>query len=358
MATLKQFLADASPSEIRYTAATKTQRSTTARMRMDALTRDDPQMTYNARCASRVMNKRVMILLSGETGTGKEAFARAVHDASERAAENFVALNCAAIPETLVESELFGYQHGAFTGARRDGMQGRITESSGGTLFLDEIGDMPCHLQTRLLRVLEDSELRPLGSTSSVHVDLHVISATNRDLSGLVETGEFRKDLYYRLNALVLHLPPLRDRKDLMALIETFLVTENDNAQDLRLEQAALDRLLRYSWPGNIRELRNVLRTAIALSDGRMVRIEDLPKHVTDGSSKRCGVNRESPQQNAGEADHSHTNYTPLETAEREIILATLKNCRWNVTTTAQTLRLSRSTLYRKAKRLGIELVL
>ena len=358
MTSLKQLLPNTSPPEISHTSAATIQRSIAAHIQLETLCRDDPQMAYNARCATRVINKRVTILLSGETGTGKEEFARAVHNASDRAEENFVALNCAAIPETLVESELFGYRHGAFTGARRDGMQGRIAESSGGTLFLDEIGDMPCHLQTRLLRVLEDSELRPLGSTSPVHVNLHVISATNRDLTKLVETGEFREDLYYRLNALVLHLPALRDRQDLMALIEVFLVTENDNARDLRLEKTVLNSLLRYPWPGNIRELRNVLRTAIALSDGETVRLEDLPKYVRDGSPKRSGVNSESPQTCASEAGHSHANYTPLETAERELILTTLKNCRWNVTSTAQTLRLSRSTLYRKAKRLGIELVL
>ncbi len=351
--SLKQFSPDTPLCEVPRAPKTSNTSSKLDLLSLDLLCRDDPQMAYNAHCATRVMDKSVMILLSGETGTGKEAFARAVHNASNRAHANFVALNCAAIPETLIESELFGYKHGAFTGARRDGLKGRVAESSGGTLFLDEIGDMPCHLQTRLLRVLEDSELRPLGSTCPEHVDLHVISATNRDLAELVELGDFREDLYYRLNALVLHLPPLRKRKDLARLINMFLSQENDEMGALEVEQDALDHLQHYSWPGNIRELRNVLRTAIALSDGNKLRKKDLPQYLGD----KLAYRKKSRQQGDSSDKDSQKNYTPLENVEREIILSTLHSCRWNVSKTAHKLRLSRSTLYRKAKRLDIDLL-
>jgi transcriptional regulator with PAS, ATPase and Fis domain len=164
-------------------------------MTLEGLKGADPCMAYNVRCAERLLNKDVAILLLGETGTGKEAFARAIHEASHRASKPFVTVNCAAIPESLIESELFGYQHGAFTGARRQGMRGKILQASGGTLFLDEIGDMPLHLQTRLLRVLEEREVLPLGCETPIPVDLHVISATHRNLWELVARGEFREDL-------------------------------------------------------------------------------------------------------------------------------------------------------------------
>jgi transcriptional regulator of acetoin/glycerol metabolism len=188
-------------------------------------------------------------------------------------------------------------------------------------------------------------------------VELHVISATNRNLGKLVEKGEFREDLYYRLNGLVLHLPALRERKDLRRLIHMFLMQENDGVREFQVEQEALDRLLHYAWPGNIRELRNVLRTAVALSDGNRVRLEDLPQHVREGLFNRDLKHRQTRHQIHPMERDSQTYYTPLETAEREIILSTLKHCRWNVTTTAHKLRLSRSTLYRKAKRLDINLL-
>ena len=162
-------------------------------------------MAYNADCARRVMNKRVNILLTGETGTGKEAFTKAIHDASARAGKPFVAVNCASIPETLIESELFGYKYGAFTGARQEGRRGKILQAHGGTLFLDEIGDMPPALQTRLLRVLEEKEVLPLGSDTPVPVDVFLISATHRNLQEHIATGAFREDLYYRLNGCLLY---------------------------------------------------------------------------------------------------------------------------------------------------------
>ncbi len=318
---------------------------------MKRLIGGDPRMAYNARCASRVADKDVYILLTGETGTGKEVFARAVHEASARAGRPFVALNCAAIPESLIESELFGYKHGAFTGARREGMRGCVLESSGGTLFLDEIGDMPYALQTRLLRVLESREVVPLGGQAPVSVDLHVISATHRDLKTLVENGSFREDLYFRLNGISLHLPALRERRDLEQILRCVLAAENDTGEVISVDHVAFNQLLRYPWPGNIRELRNVVRTALALSDDGIIRLADLPKEIavyrdTAGPCSGPPVVAAEP---AGQGECS-----PLEAAEREALLRELERNRWNVTVSAERLGMSRSTLYRKLKKYDI----
>ena len=313
----------------------------------------DPRMAYNVRCARRIADKNVFILLNGETGTGKEAFARAIHAASMRGDKPFIALNCASIPETLIESELFGYKHGAFTGARREGMRGSILESDGGTLFLDEIGDMPPHLQTRLLRVLETKDVLPLGSQTPVKVDLHVISATNRDLRTLIEQAQFREDLYYRLNGLTMTLPPLRERLDLESLIRCALAAENDTGATVSIEDVAFDRLMKYHWPGNLRELRNVLRTALALSDDGIIRLADLPKAIADLNRERRSDNIESGLATE-DLETPLGTCTPLETAERDALLKELEQNHWNVTLTADKLKMSRSTLYRKLKKYEI----
>ncbi len=313
----------------------------------------DPHMAYNVRCARRVADKSIFVLLNGETGTGKEAFARAIHAASRRAERPFIALNCASIPESLIESELFGYKHGAFTGARREGMRGSILESDGGTLFLDEIGDMPAHLQTRLLRVLETKDVLPLGSQTPVKVDLHVISATNRDLRTLIEQGEFREDLYYRLNGLTLTLPRLQDRHDLKSLVRCALAAENDSGDTVSIEDVAFEKLLKYHWPGNLRELRNILRTALALSDDGIIRLADLPKQIADLDQEKRDRNAESSLVNE-EFESPLGECTPLETAERDALLNELEHNHWNVTLTAEKLRMSRSTLYRKLKKYDI----
>jgi transcriptional regulator with PAS, ATPase and Fis domain len=181
---------------------------------LEDLAGEDPQMLRNVRSAYRIADSGVSVLIQGPTGSGKEAFAHAMHLVSRRAERPFVAVNCAAIPETLIESELFGYKPGAFTGARKEGMRGKILQSAGGTLFLDEIGDMPLTLQTRLLRVLEEQEIVPLGSETAIKVDLHVIAASHRNLREMIANGTFREDLYYRLNGITLELPALRDRAD------------------------------------------------------------------------------------------------------------------------------------------------
>ena len=317
---------------------------------LETLAGKDPLMDYNVNCIRRVMNKRVNILLTGETGTGKEAFTRAIHDASERSDKPFVAVNCASIPETLIESELFGYKYGAFTGARQEGRRGKILQAHGGTLFLDEIGDMPPPLQTRLLRVLEEKEVLPLGSDTPVPVDVFLISATHRNLQEHMATGAFREDLYYRLNGLELRLPALRERSDRLLLIRNVLAAESDSV-NLRIAEDALMALNAYSWPGNIRQLRNVLRTAAALCDDQCIRLENLPAEIT-GSAPHESAWRAL---NYGAIMPSATATGGLAQAEREALLSQLDRHGWNITNTAAHLGFSRNTLYRKMRKHGIQ---
>lgn len=305
---------------------------------LEAVSGKDLRMAHNARCARRVMNKRVNILLTGETGTGKEVFTKAIHDASARAGKPFVAVNCAAIPENLIESELFGYKYGAFTGARHEGRRGKILQASGGTLFLDEIGDMPLPLQTRLLRVLEDKEVTPLGGDTPVPVDLYLISATHRNLRERVEIGAFREDLYYRLNGLELKLPALRERGDRLLLIFGLLAEEDEGA-GVSITEEAFEALDGYAWPGNIRQLRNVLRTAVALCEDQIVRIEDLPAEIVGLMS-------------SGAVPGTVGGFVQ---AEREALLGELDRQSWNITNTAARLGVSRNTLYRKMRKHGIK---
>src|SRR5579885_1373866 len=255
-------------------------RALTRPLTLEELAGEDAQMLRNIRCAHRIADTNVSVLIQGPTGSGKEAFAHAMHLASRRAGRPFIAVNCAAIPETLIESELFGYKSGAFTGARREGLRGRIVQSSGGTLFLDEIGDMPLALQSRLLRVLEEREVLPLGSEGAIAVDLHVLAASHRNLREMIARGTFREDLYYRLNGITLELPALCERTDKERLIQHALAAETGNGRPAAIERDALQRLLAYSWPGNVRELRNVIRTALAICDGGVVRALDLPREI------------------------------------------------------------------------------
>jgi transcriptional regulator with PAS, ATPase and Fis domain len=215
----------------------------------------------------RVIDRDIPLLVLGETGTGKELLARAVHQDSSRARQAFVAVNCASIPESLIEAELFGYEDGAFTGARRKGASGRILQANGGTLFLDEIGDMPLALQARLLRVLQERCVTPLGSQKSITVDIAVIGATHRNLREMIDAGQFREDLYYRLNGLAVRLPALRDRCDLGAVARRILLAECP--QDTpRISPSVMALFEAYGWPGNIRQLANVLRTAAVMAAG------------------------------------------------------------------------------------------
>jgi transcriptional regulator of acetoin/glycerol metabolism len=317
-------------------------------------------MQHNFNCAQQLFGKRVPILLQGATGTGKEAFARALHQMSPWANRAFVAVNCGSIPESLIESELFGYTRGAFTDADRHGRPGKILQSSGGTLFLDEIGDMPLTLQTRLLRVIEEYEIVPLGGDTPVPVELHVISASHRDIRLMVQEGEFREDLYYRLNGTTLHLPMLRDRADRAELIEVLLHEENPTGDPVRIQPDALHALLNYYWPGNIRQLRNVLRTAAALCLDNVIRLPNLPQELLDCAGEEPRASETAPaisvtMPTAALASDSCCR-TPLDTAEHSTLLRELERNRWNITHTADALGVSRNTLYRKIRKHQIPL--
>jgi sigma-54 dependent transcriptional regulator, acetoin dehydrogenase operon transcriptional activator AcoR len=309
---------------------------------LEELAGQDPQMQRNVRSAHRIAMSRVPVMIQGPTGAGKEMFARALHAASDRAAQQFVALNCAAIPESLIESELFGYRSGAFTGARKEGMRGKILQSSGGTLFLDEIGDMPLALQTRLLRVLEEQEVLPLGTETPVKVDVRVISASHQNLRSMLSRGEFREDLYYRLNGITLELPPLAMRTDKERLIREFLAAETDDDRPAAIEIDAFRQLLAYRWPGNVRELRNVIRTALAICDGGVVRLRDLPSEVREIDARDEAPPPAEPVSQAR--------------AGKDEVLQAIRDCDGNMSRVAEQLGISRNTLYRRCKRFGIPL--
>jgi DNA-binding NtrC family response regulator len=290
----------------------------------------------------RLSGSSANVLITGESGTGKELVARALHFNSPRAKKPFVAVNCAAIPDTLLESELFGYKRGAFTDARND-RQGMFVEADGGTIFLDEIGDLTPQLQAKLLRVLQERELRPLGAARSEKVDVRVLSATNRDLAQRMREGAFREDLFYRLNVIEVMLPPLRDRaEDVLPLAEHFL-TEAGARSGKRIHtftQPALKILLAYPWPGNVRELENVIERAVALAEADQIGPDDLPSQVRE---------RRSADVLAGALARGLT----LAELEREYINRVLQAEGGNKTRAAQRLGLDRKTLYRKLEEYG-----
>lgn len=348
---------------------------------LDALHFGDPVMAANIDTARRVLERKVAILLYGETGTGKEMFARATHLSSSRAARPFVAINCASIPEALIESELFGYRSGAFTGANKDGQRGKLLQANGGTLFLDEIGDMPVALQARLLRVLEEREVMPLGSEQPVKLDIHLISATHCNLQRKIDQGEFREDLYYRLQGVTITLPPLRDRADRRALIRHLAEEESDAGSPVELDEHLLALLDRQRWPGNVRQLRHLLRTMIALREHDCLTLHDLPAEYRSdplaiATSPNPGTGRPTtpmyardPLQAANGSAmvddaaslvlDDETSVTeklnPLESAERVALMRELTRRDWNLSSVARELNISRNTLYRKLQRLHIK---
>ena len=318
----------------------------------------DPRMASQIQLAARVIQRKIPIVLRGQTGSGKEVFAQALHSISPHADGPFVPVNCASLPENLIESELFGYRAGAFTGAQREGRRGKIVQANGGTLFLDEIGDMPLVLQARLLRVIEEHEVTPLGAETTVKVNFQLISASHRNLLELVRSGLFREDLYYRLKGVELNLPALRDRLDKLPLIHHLLANETDDPPELSPE--AEHALLTYDWPGNIRQLRHVLQMAIALCDGQPIRCEDLPPEITqraaavDMPTALRLASADMDAHLADDADISALNAIQLN--ERETVLSLLDEHRWNVSNVAKALGISRNTLYRKMRRLHIRL--
>jgi len=318
-----------------------------ARGTLECLQSADPAMQHNIEVLRRVVDRDISVLLLGETGTGKGFCARAIHNASNRADKPFVTVNCAAIPETLIESELFGHKAGAFTGATREGGIGRILQANGGTLFLDEIGDMPVTLQTRLLNVIEDREVMPLGASKVVSVDVRVISATQHHPLDLIAKGQFREDLYYRLNGITVRLPPLRQRTDSAELIMKLLCSEA-GTEAVEIEPALLERLVRHAWPGNVRQLRNVVRTMLALRSGEHLTLADFNEEWLAGS-----VAEEAPRADTdGALDVDGESV--LSGAERDALRRMLESCQWNVSAAAARLHISRRTIYRKIHRHGL----
>ena len=302
----------------------------------------DPTMQRILAKARKVLGHDIPVLLEGESGTGKELFARAMHVSGLRHAEPFVALNCAALPEGLIEAELFGYEEGAFTGAKRKGNIGKIRQADGGTLFLDEIGDMPLSLQARLLRILQERTVSPLGGNELHRVDFNLICATNRKIREEIAAGRFREDLYYRLNGLVLQLPPLRERDDRLALAGRIVAELAGRGRRVRLSEEVTAIFASHPWPGNLRQMHNVLRTALALlGSGEEITRE----HLSDDFLEQFSATE------AAAEPPSPFPATSLDHLELTAIQQAVADCGGNIAAAARRLGISRSTLYRKWKK-------
>ncbi len=301
----------------------------------------DPQLEKVIDKVNRVLGRDIPILIMGETGTGKELLAQAIHNDSPRAMGPFVAVNCASIPESLIESELFGYEEGAFTGARKKGAAGKILQANGGTLFLDEIGDMPVSLQAHLLRVLQERMVTPLGSGKSIAVNVELICATNHNLRERIAKGLFREDLYYRLNGLVVKLPPLRERTDLDTVVGKILATESDSGP-YTVSDEVLRLFRRHKWPGNFRQLTNLLRTAVIMAgDETEIGLRHMPDDFLDDIDALGDMPAASPAQMVACGAR-------LEEMELSVITRSLEANGGNVSATARALGVSRNTIYRK----------
>jgi sigma-54 dependent transcriptional regulator, acetoin dehydrogenase operon transcriptional activator AcoR len=317
-----------------------------ARSVLDELDLGDPVIARNIQAAKRLESRDIPILLLGESGTGKEFFARALHAASERADKPFVAVNCGSLPETLLQSELFGRTGAAAPGNSTEDERGRIVQASGGTLFLDDIGALPLELQAQLLHVLEEREVLPRGSGTPVKVDIRLVSAARGSLQEKIRRGEFREDLFYRLQSLVLTLPPLRDRRDKQALIRHIFSQESAATPAVSLSEDLIEALCAYSWPGNIRQLRNVLRGMIALRTSDRLDSSSLPADY--------GIGQPVAERETTEVSSEAQLLNPLEKAERTALLREIDLHHGNISRVAQKLGIGRNTLYRKMRRLDI----
>lgn len=324
---------------------------------LDALSTGDVRLQAAIDRARRMLGRDIPILIQGESGAGKEMFAKAFHHSGPRNNGPFVALNCASIPETLIESELFGYQGGAFTGARKEGSPGKIQQAHGGTLFLDEIGDMPLNLQARLLRVLQERSVTPLGSARAIQVDLSLVCATHRKLREEVALGRFREDLYYRLNGLSVTLPALRERSDIRQLVEKLAAIEGaSHPRPVTVSPEAHAAIARYRWPGNIRQLASVIRVAVALLDAHesQIDISHLPEELfEDPAPPRAS---DSPPFSAHAAASLPSPAAPtagsLDEISRQAAQRALEAAGGNISLAARQLGISRNTLYRKLGRM------
>src|ERR1700729_1728207 len=302
--------------------------------------------------AERVAATDATVLILGESGTGKDLLAQEIHERSARRGRAFVAVNCAALPENLIESELFGYERGAFTGAAQQ-RKGKFELASGGTIFLDEIGDMNPATQAKVLRVLENRKIERLGGSQSIEVDVRVISATHRDLPAEISTGKFREDLYYRLRVVTVELPALRQhREDIPALVEAFLTQFGArHHRQVKMSRAALDRLCAYEWPGNVRELRNMVERSVVLCRGDEITVNDLPEEIREGNRPASG--------GASDGDSGFLGESDFREAKRQFEIVYLKRKleehRWNVSKTAAVVGLHRQSLQEKLRELGIQ---
>jgi two-component system, NtrC family, response regulator AtoC len=318
----------------------------TAEDKLDGIIGTSAHIQDVLRMISRLKDTRTPVLISGESGTGKELVARALHFRGSMAQTPFVAVDCGSLVPTLMESELFGYEKGAFTGATKS-KAGLFQAANGGTIFLDEIGELPLEMQAKLLRVLQEKEVRPVGSNEQEAVDVRVIAATNRDLESAYRAGTFRKDLYFRLNVVTVHIPPLRDRRsDTPVLVHHFLDRYAKGSQ-IHVTPAAMKSLLQYDWPGNVRELENCIARAVTLGDGMTIDVADLPPAIR------------SEQAEAGSpraADASSLSTTALAEMERVTILRVFEQARGDKALAGKMLGISRATLYRKLKRYNIPL--
>lgn len=309
-----------------------------------------PSMLEIYKMIARVSDSRAAVLITGESGTGKELVARAIHNHGSRANDPFVAVNCGALTETLLESELFGHVKGSFTGAIAN-KRGIFEQAGEGTVFLDEISETSAGLQVKLLRVLQEREVVPVGSTEPIRVKARVIAASNAELEKLAERGAFRGDLLYRLNVIQLHLPPLRERReDIHLLVAHFLHKHADGpSASMALDEKAMQCLINYSWPGNVRELENVIERAITLSQGGLITTDDLPERI------RFQQTNELPPLSANDLAELFTGLPNLDEIERRYILHVLEATGNNRKRTAEILGINRKTLYRMAARFAIE---
>ncbi|HEY1263851.1 MAG TPA: sigma-54 dependent transcriptional regulator [Terriglobales bacterium] len=296
------------------------------------------------RMVSRLKDTRTPVLISGESGTGKELVARAVHFRGAFASRPFVAVDCGSLVPTLIESELFGYEKGAFTGAMRS-KPGLFQTASGGTIFLDEIGELPLEMQAKLLRVLQEKEVRPVGSNQKVKVDVRVIAATNRDLEAEYRRGAFRKDLYFRLNVVTVHLPALRERRSDVPMLVHWFLDRFARGESVQVTSAAMKCLLQYDWPGNVRELENCVERAVALGDRKTINVSDLPPAIAAVPALMGVVQEPSP---------GTLSSTDLEDIERATIERVFEQVQGDKVRAGKMLGISRATLYRKLKRYNI----
>lgn len=303
-----------------------------------------PQITALKKRLIHTAGNNFPVLINGETGTGKEVFANALHYAGERRNKPIVRINCAAIPSELLESELFGYEEGAFTGARRGGKKGKFELADGGTLFLDEIGDMPLVMQAKLLRVLQDGEIERVGGSKPIHVDVRIISATNKDLAKEVEEKRFRQDLYFRLNVIPFIIPPLRERKeDIPVLANAFLADLNMRYHsEVYFSEDTVDIMKKYNWPGNVRELRNIVERCFALQENGVITPNLLPGSLYQPTIVTPGY------EEGGSLE------AIMNTIERDILLSNIRRNGGNLRKTAAELKIHRVTLYKKMDKYGI----